>query len=524
MKIGNTEISLKILFAGIALNAGGFGLLETPFTMEDSSLGAKICGVIFGLMFLFVGWTLLIMEFKTIKQAVREKKDELKRSLANAEKEPEDRLSKFRKDYALFLQSSAQQENPELQNDVTQIYENILELRRRRFASLNIRFAFKSIRKSHSKELPPVASETFSDGKYKIEDVREDIAATSEYFKNEKLLYSKTDKDIAHYTIASAKHISEKQIACPNCGAPQTKEQLLDGCDYCKTKFMVEDLSEKITDFALRKDYELQYTRYKSVRKHFTPYVALATEAVVCFCYIIYLLVNFKTLRAEMEAGILSYLSIGLFTAIIAAMPFAGMAIAIFNVFIFPFIQLGASLTYVSRKVLDKQKVAEKNNRNMQKLVKSVDPYFSISSFYSNVQNKLATVHFAASDAQINAFAVCNLAEFKDKYNNVIDIETEYINLKKYAIENGLQKAWVEAAVKLLVFDGTKCSFKNENVDLVLTKSAECKTQVVCPPSLLKCKSCGASMSLLEGKRCSYCETEIDLEKHDWVIREYKVS
>ena len=34
----------------------------------------------------------------------------------------------------------------------------------------------------------------------------------------------------------------------------------------------------------------------------------------------------------------------------------------------------------------------------------------------------------------------------------------------------------------------------------------------------------GASLSLLEGKRCAYCGNELDLEQYDWVIREYRNS
>lgn len=33
----------------------------------------------------------------------------------------------------------------------------------------------------------------------------------------------------------------------------------------------------------------------------------------------------------------------------------------------------------------------------------------------------------------------------------------------------------------------------------------------------------GASKGSRDGKMCQYCGKEIDLEKHDWVIREYKV-
>ena len=284
---------------------------------------------------------------------------------------------------------------------------------------------------------------------------------------------------------------------------------------------MVEDLDEKISDFALRSDYKVQYSRYKSVRKKLGPYVWLGTEAVVCFCYIVYFIFNFKELMQESGTGFFSTISLGLFTCIIAAAPFAFIALALFFTFVFPFIQLSASFNYVSQKILDKQRKAERNDSRMQERVRAFDPYFSISSFYSNIQNKLASVHFAENAAQINAFAACDLSRLQGRYKNVIDIQTDYISLRNYTVENGLQKALVEAAVKLISFNGKKCSVYNENIKLLCTKSAECKTQIICSPYVLKCRGCGASISLLEGKKCSYCGGEIDLEKYDWVIREY---
>ena len=108
------------------------------------------------------------------------------------------------------------------------------------------------------------------------------------------------------------------------------------------------------------------------------------------------------------------------------------------------------------------------------------------------------------------------MSGYKDKYKNVIDLETEYICMKKYSVSDNLQNAWIEAAVKYVVLEGDKSSVKTANIEMLVTKSAECKTQIVCAPSVLRCKGCGASLSLLEGKRCRYCDTEIDLEKSDW--------
>ncbi|MBR6297371.1 MAG: hypothetical protein IKR40_12940 [Treponema sp.] len=515
---------VKSLLIGFALFAVGITMIEMTFTEKDFELAARICMPIFGLLFLVASSIFLVPAIDDIKLLRAKRKNGLKNEIANADAEPEDGFSVFRSHYKDFFSANEACENPKVQNDVTQIYRNILELKRNRLKKMNVDYNFKSIRKKHSKFLPPLVSQKFSDGKYNIEDVKEDIASSSEFRKDGKVIYSRADNDIAHYTVASAKYVSQNEIACPNCGAPQTKEQLLDGCDYCKTKFMVEDLSEKITDFAMRSDYELQYNRYKEVRKTFAPRIGFTVEAVVCVFYILYLIVSFPTLSKEMSGGILTYFFLGALTAMIAAVPFAFIAIGLFYTFVFPVIQIGASINYVSKKILDKQKAAEAINRRMQDFVKQTDPNFSISAFYSNIQNKLATVFFAETDAQRNAFAVCDLSGYKDKYKNVIDLETEYICMKKYSVSDNLQNAWIEAAVKYVVLEGDKSSVKTANIEMLVTKSAECKTQIVCAPSVLRCKGCGASLSLLEGKRCRYCDTEIDLEKSDWVIREYRAG
>lgn len=515
---------VKNFLIGIALTASGIAMIETPFSgSETYSIAAMIFMPIFGVILLFGGFIFLAPAISTAKSKFFKAKNTLESYIADSENEPKDVFSTFRADYAAFLLSNSAEENPKVQNDVTQMFRNILELHRRRLRRLNVSCRFKSVRKSHSINLPPVVSDKYSDGKYMIDEVKEDIAASTEYLKDGRIIYARTDNDIAHYTLASAKHITENEIVCPNCGATQTKEQLLDGCDYCGTKFMVEDLSEKISDFALRSDYELQYSRYKDVRKYFTPFVGFGVEAVVCFFYILYLIFNFSKLQQETGAGFLTMLGTGILTSVIAAIPFAFIAIGLFNTFVFPLIQLGASFSYVSKKILDKQKTAEKNNRQMQIFVKRTDPHFSIASFYSNVQNKLATVHFAETDEQINAFAVCDLSALKDGYKNVIDMQTEYISLNDYSVSNGLQKAYLEASVKLISFDGEKCTARNEHIRMLLTKSADCKTQVVCGPSVMTCKGCGTSLSLLEGKKCAYCGRDMDLEKHDWVIRDYQV-
>ncbi len=65
---------------------------------------------------------------------------------------------------------------------------------------------------------------------------------------------------------------------------------------------------------------------------------------------------------------------------------------------------------------------------------------------------------------------------------------------------------------------------RSEHLDITMIKDAGCKTQAVCGASVLKCKGCGASLSLMEGKTCRYCGRNLDLKQFDWVIADYKIQ
>ena len=85
------------------------------------------------------------------------------------------------------------------------------------------------------------------------------------------------------------------------------------------------------------------------------------------------------------------------------------------------------------------------------------------------------------------------------------------------------QTASVSAELRLLEQNGGKIKERAERLKLRLIKDADCKTQAVCGPSVLKCRGCGASLSLMEGKTCRFCGRELDLKRYDWVIKDYEI-
>lgn len=522
---------LKPLLGGSFLVLIGLGMAYMPFTAEEGefSVTGYIFMVVFGLLFVVVGVFLvglamdemkgLLPDFSGLfKKKGKDKKAEKKEKHDKGGAEPRDMFSGFRGHYADFLKSTVSVQNPPVQNDVTQFFRNILELRRGRIQKLGVECAFSSCRIGR----PPYKSSRFSDGKYDIEEYDEDILATTEYLKGGRRVYSKTEEGLAHYTVSSARTAPKGgEVFCPNCGAAQKREQLLDGCDYCGTKFMVEDLDKKISDFSMRSDYREQYKRYKEARRKFLPYIGIAVEVAAAICFLIYGIFNGKELFESAGGNYFLFVAGIIFASVVGGIPFAFIALACFCAFIFPIIQMVASFNYVSKWLVERQKKADRNNVRMQEKVRKSDTHFSVTSFHSNVQNKMASIHFANSKEQINAFAVRDISGMLGKYKNVIDVETEYINLKDYKVEAGMQKARVKASLRLVMDGGKKCRVRHEKVRMTLVKSADCKTQVVRGPRAMTCPNCGASISFLEGKKCSYCGGEMDLSRHDWAVQDY---
>ena len=152
-------------------------------------------------------------------------------------------ITDFRNSLREFFDRPGLPENSPLQNTATQLYWHILYLQKRRMEQLGVNM---------------------------ITDAKERIEASRIYKRDHRTIHEKKDSELAHYTILNAKQATkENSIICPNCGNPTTRENLLDGCDYCGTKFTVEDLGNRVSSFGLRQDYQVAYDKYTDAREHY---------------------------------------------------------------------------------------------------------------------------------------------------------------------------------------------------------------------------------------------------------------
>ncbi|EFM38223.1 hypothetical protein HMPREF0379_2048 [[Eubacterium] yurii subsp. margaretiae ATCC 43715] len=425
-------------------------------------------------------------------------------------------LTDFKTAYSDFMNSEDKnRDNSKLQNYATQLLWHGIYLQKKRLERLNVQIELITSRRSYSNNASPVRSKSYFDGRYNIDDVNEEIFSTRTYKymgKNIKHVY---DKEVAHYTILSAKSVGGGNIICPNCGNISSRSNFMDGCDYCGTKFTVEDLDSRVGSFGFNRDSFVTSGKREAIKEHTYPWVYMI--GITMFFNAGFYLPFFKSYDMDIAMKFL-YAIPNAFLFSLAGC----LLITIFMPFIVPMIEIIYDLieNFFPDMLYYSGGSSNQEIRRAEE-VRKYDPLFSIQSFFGGIQNKLNTVHFADNIKEINAFSDCDLSEKLQQYKDVVDIDTIRIMMDFYKVKDGMQTAMVNAILLIRELKNGKIEERKENVRMYLQKNEDCKTQAVCGPSILKCKSCGSNLSLIDGKKCEFCGQELNMKEHDWVITEY---
>lgn len=510
----------------------GGAMMETPiigYIHGENGIAALIFGIIFGLLFLGPG---AAMVFYSVKGMIAERwqlplKDVLE-ALNPGFKEVTDnrplsrKLAVFRQHYSEFLQKPRIGENEPIQQDVTQIFRNIMQLQKDRLNRLGLTCEILLRRMAYTKE-DGITEKYYSDGKYDIIDVTEQVAAKTIYLKNGKPVYTKVDKELANYTVLQAKSTGPRRFICPNCGAETTREALLDGCDYCGTRFSVEDLGSRIAVFAFRPDEKLRYEKRLRTRSRLIFLAVCAAVAAVFLGFTIYGIKIAPELLAKADGGIILTLLATIFAVVVASPVYIISFLIVYAGVIIPAVLVLGAAAYFSYRRLQKKRTNPMMDRFYEHTIRKEDPNFSIANFYSSLQNKISSFIYAENARQLQAFSQSDLSGLLAKYRDVVGIDVDYMSITDFSRDEALQHADVDAHLILTRYNGKRCRVRRETMHLKLVKDASCKTQAVCAPAVMRCRGCGSSLDLLQGKFCPQCGRELDLSKFDWVIQEIQV-
>lgn len=422
-------------------------------------------------------------------------------------------LSKFREDYERSITHG------NIRSTVTQVFLRTLSLHSKRLSKKGISIISRSKRQRYS-SLPSVQKNVDSRGQFIITDISEDIKSVRLYKNDEgKKIYKKKDSDIAHYTILAAKNAGEGVIICPNCGAQSTRENLLDGCDYCNTKFTINDLSDRVADYSLRNDYYTHYAKYNGRVGRTANILIISSISLVVLFFIAVAVSIFSEISKEngvVPALIASFFSLSLI----------GFFVWFFTkIFVWPaqmILKFIAAVNYKIKTYLSGLRKKIKVENEFERVIKKEDPLFSLPVFYNSIQNKTASFIFADEATEINAFAAVgsDFTNFLNYNKDIIDFNVHQIHMTDYHASDGYRNAKVEISLSILKYDGKKVKSLERVLVVDTVKSLLCKTPQIYAPSVMKCKNCGASLSLNEGKNCEFCGQSFDYADYDWAIKD----
>ena len=394
-------------------------------------------------------------------------------------------------------------ENAALQENVTQFLWHMLVLKKQRLDQKET-VLDQDIRHEEVNGQPEVRSEYEFDGRYEIGLTQETVCGKVSYIRKGKTLFERTGFNRARYRTVSAKQEGEDRIVCPCCGNVSDRNNLMDGCDYCGSRFLVEDLGLRVNeyDLILDKEVEAEQRFNKSFFKN-----CLTAGIVVFAAGAVFLL-----LSGELFAGLFRLI---LWSAVLG--------------FLFSFVKYVLSGVKGGFGNNDKYLEEERRrDRETVKKIRSFDPEFSLEGFYAEVQNMVSALHFARKPDQVSAFfenpEQDRIRKILSGYGDVLDISPRQIFLREYTVSGGMQHLGVEMLVKLLELKGENAREREERILLELVRKSSCMTRTVCAPVFLKCKSCGASLSLMEGAHCSYCGNDGKLSETGWAIQSYSVN
>lgn len=406
-------------------------------------------------------------------------------------------------DFGCFYQDYYQDKCDEeaLTKVATQAYWQSLRLNKKRLDENGIQMRVNI----KDKDKTVIDVKDFEDnGKTMVGTFKRNVIMDKSFVKDGKKLFRKKERRLCLSNVIQASGEGE-QVACPNCGNLGKISSYIDGCDYCNSKFAVEEFEEKISSFHLEEDTGRK-TRVLTGQILWSTFVALAIMVLAligAFIYVIYSDVNHISNDAGYYFNIIGVFVIDLIPKVFRLLI---ISIVVFVVFAFVYMKRNYSRT---------------KDNDITRRLQQVIPGFVPERFAQDIEYKLRNIHFADHAREVNAFANIDLAPAVDNYKDVIECvleKMEFMNL-----EETVKGLFVTVQVDLILSrlkDG-KIREANEKLFLVMSSRWDMKSALADSVSMYCCNTCGASVSLLEGGRCAYCGEKLDYGKYSWMIENY---
>lgn len=409
------------------------------------------------------------------------------------------KIEDFTKTYSDFM--SGKIDDEQLAKDTTQPFWQSMYLSKKR---LNNKGLDVDIRFSEEKGNRINTISVVNDGKNIIGTYKDNIIEEKSFKKDGRTIYDHKGKKMWIGNVIKARG-ENNMVACPNCGNMGDISSYINGCDYCNSRFQVEDFEEKVSSFVVSDD-EKRKVQNISTRCSLGAIIAgivMIIAMVVSFIFVIINQVNYKPGNYNTNATII-------FASLITGFPiFIKVFIGLIIVFV---------LIAVVVNKIRKNEVIEKNEVYYR--LKNINGFVP-EKFVQNLEYKLRNIHFAENVEEVSAFASVPVDKIIEKYQDIIECSLYKVKFEDYKSVQGKDIIKLSCIMQISKMINNKIHEEGEKLVIYLSKKSDITEKDFGAIRLISCRNCGSSINILNGGVCEYCNTRLNYADYDWIIDRY---
>ncbi len=353
-----------------------------------------------------------------------------------------------------------------------------------------------------------VSSLSYSDNVFVNTNISSDKLITTSIRDSQNEIYSRSAECGLHIVIQNPKQggipSPDTAMCCPHCGAPSTLGKLESGCDYCDTKFLMDELYPKVMNFFVyerTKDYYDQ----KPMKKYILGFSLFFL--VVCIAQMI-----FGAASGKIDFSRLLIEGVGyLFGSVFAGVIFGVGAWFIAGTF-GTVKSFGKSARGVGK--------AGKSLVFCYKMQK-IDPTFSTEYFRDKSVSLLKLMLYSKNPQELT---VCKCDKpIPEKIREIVDVTYYNSGVDRYSINNGVCDVSVTFYTDDLHYRDGRIYNKSDKIRMSLRKVIKKPTDLGFSVMAVTCPSCGASFDAEKVKNCPLCGNTYPIEENDWVVTDIEI-
>ena len=293
-------------------------------------------------------------------------------------------------------------------------------------------------------------------------------------------------------------------MCCPHCGAPSTLGRLESGCEFCNTKFLMDELYPKVMHFFISDHGDAKYDT-NTLKKHIVRYS-------IFFMVISIVIIIINMCRGQFEHISLLYEIAGRSVASIIL----GVMIGSVSWFI-------SNLAGSFRLLGKYSRGAAKTGRSLMfcHKMKELDPTFSAEYFRDKSLSLMKLMVFSQNPQELT---ICRCGgPIPEKLRDIVDIRCQNSGINSYSIRDGVCDVSVTFYTDSLYFRGGKVFPKSDKICMSLRKVITKPTNLGFSAMAVICPSCGASFDAEKVRNCPFCGKAYPLEENEWIVTDISI-